>query len=728
MPLSEAVELFKDWHQFDPAGVMDINIPEPKGQLRFRGYIKRLDYLSDKWNQYEDVYYYHHFRKNFPALYEDEKGNYFVYGFIRVTKRGIDDWKIVNNLVWKRPDAKKGVAKLGVLQLVSFEDIDTGKTETLMFDDRYYVGHPDLDFTYISSPVRANPSAPPLAVQHLLSVVENIKKDKKAMKALDRALSYHRKQMKPRARANLSVVPAAVLTKMMTSQAFLKSIVTEVSTATFGVGIIATILGGLLVDWLVSTARNKAIPPQMPMPSSWVTRMTKSYVEGGIKDPKDIQTRLEEIWKHLDFDQKREAYERDYKWPGKEKLQVTENPKEFTEAQLVQKAYEITFRWAYANKIHSSAEAFSFFRKRGINVSFVAIGSAFDSGKTKRIKEEQARENPESEKCPKCGGEGWLDVSGKYVCVKCGHAFTVERDPLASRFNPAENPLKSKSQWRLFKARYPEMFNDWQRHAPVNYQDLPERAEENPKDDTLKFFVYGTLRIGGPLASLFYGQGRMSRTVPTFVSATAQGEIRDTGDFPGAHFGGTGTIIGDLVTFTMVDPELILGRMDHLEMVQQGVYKRVKIKARLEDGTEEEAWAYEWTCPSSPWETLKEIPGGDYLKYLEKKWASPSERRRVDDYEDDGGDEDYAENPILGMVGKHDHVSRKRFDQKELDMGVEIEKEHTDDLKVALEIAKDHLAEIPDYYTRLTAMEKAAEGSRKNPVETVLGDGPGEGR
>jgi hypothetical protein len=124
----------------------------------------------------------------------------------------------------------------------------------------------------------------------------------------------------------MPAMPTTVLTKMMTSQAFLKSIVTEVSTATFGVGIIATILGGLLVDWLVSAARNKVIPPQMPMPSSWVSRMTKSYVEGGVKDPKDIQTRLEEIWNNLDFDAKREAYERDYKWPGKENFRSQKIP------------------------------------------------------------------------------------------------------------------------------------------------------------------------------------------------------------------------------------------------------------------------------------------------------------------------------------------------------------------------------------------------------------------
>ena len=44
----------------------------------------------------------------------------------------------------------------------------------------------------------------------------------------------------------------------------------------------------------------------------------------------------------------------------------------------------------------------------------------------------------------------------------------------------------------------------------------------------------------------------------------------------------------------------------------------------------------------------------------------------------------------------------------ELAMGVEIEKEHTPDPFIAMRIALDHLAELPDYYTRLKKMEEDA--------------------
>lgn len=44
----------------------------------------------------------------------------------------------------------------------------------------------------------------------------------------------------------------------------------------------------------------------------------------------------------------------------------------------------------------------------------------------------------------------------------------------------------------------------------------------------------------------------------------------------------------------------------------------------------------------------------------------------------------------------------------ELEVGIQVEMEHTDDPDTARKIAIDHLREIPDYYTRLTQMEKSA--------------------
>jgi len=46
------------------------------------------------------------------------------------------------------------------------------------------------------------------------------------------------------------------------------------------------------------------------------------------------------------------------------------------------------------------------------------------------------------------------------------------------------------------------------------------------------------------------------------------------------------------------------------------------------------------------------------------------------------------------------------FDPKQIEMGQEVEMEHTNKPPVAREIAMDHLTEIPDYYTHLEQMEK----------------------
>lgn len=54
------------------------------------------------------------------------------------------------------------------------------------------------------------------------------------------------------------------------------------------------------------------------------------------------------------------------------------------------------------------------------------------------------------------------------------------------------------------------------------------------------------------------------------------------------------------------------------------------------------------------------------------------------------------------------------FDERELLMGVEVEAEHVgrENVLAALMIAMDHLAEIPDYYTRLREMEARAKDRR----------------
>jgi hypothetical protein len=51
------------------------------------------------------------------------------------------------------------------------------------------------------------------------------------------------------------------------------------------------------------------------------------------------------------------------------------------------------------------------------------------------------------------------------------------------------------------------------------------------------------------------------------------------------------------------------------------------------------------------------------------------------------------------------NVPASKFDPVELERGIAVEMEHTTDRAIAEEIAKDHLAEDPDYYKKLEKME-----------------------
>lgn len=58
------------------------------------------------------------------------------------------------------------------------------------------------------------------------------------------------------------------------------------------------------------------------------------------------------------------------------------------------------------------------------------------------------------------------------------------------------------------------------------------------------------------------------------------------------------------------------------------------------------------------------------------------------------------------------------FDElsKEAKMGVEVEMEHTSDVKVAYDIAKDHLYEDPKYYTKLATIEETGVGTGQSGI------------
>jgi hypothetical protein len=64
-----------------------------------------------------------------------------------------------------------------------------------------------------------------------------------------------------------------------------------------------------------------------------------------------------------------------------------------------------------------------------------------------------------------------------------------------------------------------------------------------------------------------------------------------------------------------------------------------------------------------------------------------------------------ADGKSLEDIAKHHKVDIEVL-KKQWNMGMDVEKEHTDDNLKADEIVKDHLWEDPEYYTRLSKMEE----------------------
>ena len=70
--------------------------------------------------------------------------------------------------------------------------------------------------------------------------------------------------------------------------------------------------------------------------------------------------------------------------------------------------------------------------------------------------------------------------------------------------------------------------------------------------------------------------------------------------------------------------------------------------------------------------------------------------------------------------------SEIEFDPKELEMGKKVELEHTDDENEAEKIAKDHLKEVPDYYTKLAKYVEDGRDAIEFEGETYISLGENE--
>ena len=96
--------------------------------------------------------------------------------------------------------------------------------------------------------------------------------------------------------------------------------------------------------------------------------------------------------------------------------------------------------------------------------------------------------------------------------------------------------------------------------------------------------------------------------------------------------------------------------------------------------------------------------------------------------ESQGMDANQAESIAYALAGKYvmflrggksvqSNIDLTAVDPDQLNKGIEVESEHTSDPTTAKKIALDHLAEIPDYYTRLDEMENPSKNIVAEPKE-----------
>ena len=80
------------------------------------------------------------------------------------------------------------------------------------------------------------------------------------------------------------------------------------------------------------------------------------------------------------------------------------------------------------------------------------------------------------------------------------------------------------------------------------------------------------------------------------------------------------------------------------------------------------------------------------------------------------------ENDQIIKGGKGDKLSPEDVCPKQLEIGIAVELEHTDNPEAAEEIALDHLAEDPQYYTKLVKSGLADETEAINIYKKYFGD------
>ena len=119
-------------------------------------------------------------------------------------------------------------------------------------------------------------------------------------------------------------------------------------------------------------------------------------------------------------------------------------------------------------------------------------------------------------------------------------------------------------------------------------------------NETLKVFVYGTLKVGGKFAV------RFDEVRKTVAPAIAKGTLFNVGWFPAAIFGGDTEIVGEFHEYT--DPDRVASMFDSIEGCHgespNNLYNRKTVEV-LVNGKPVKCLAYEFNKDTTDMEVVE---------------------------------------------------------------------------------------------------------------------------
>ena len=154
-----------------------------------------------------------------------------------------------------------------------------------------------------------------------ITITDKVKKKRKVPKK-NIIAKYHRKGYYP--------IKENKHLKQYVENPFMTSLVTGLGTATFAVGIISAIVGGVIANIINEKRRAEVGPsghaiPDIDPPKKWIEHTARQLLSSGMKNKKKIQDKIINMWKSMSYEQQLSIFNKEY--GVSEIRQVEKNPK-----------------------------------------------------------------------------------------------------------------------------------------------------------------------------------------------------------------------------------------------------------------------------------------------------------------------------------------------------------------------------------------------------------------